>query len=185
MKIGYARVSTADQNLDGQLDALKQAGCEQVYDEVASGGKTDRPVLNDVITRLRSGDCLIVTKLDRVARSLPHLITLMAEFKDQGIAFQSLTEDINTQTPGGKLLFHIMGAIAEFERDLIRERTMTGLNAARSRGRIGGRPRVMTDDKVDAAKKLLTAGTPSKQVAEMLGVSVPTLYRWVPGSVRG
>ena len=134
--------------------------------------------------RSNSDDVLTVYKLDRVARSLPHLIEIMADLNVRAIGFQSLTEDINTSTPGGKLLFHIMGAISEFERDLIRERTQTGLKAARAKGRIGGRPRQMTDDKINAVRELLAAGTPVKDAAAAVGVSVPTLYRWMPGASR-
>lgn len=186
MKIGYARVSTDGQTVDAQIDALKNAGCEKVFTEVASGAKRDRLVLKEVMAYLRSNsdDILTVYKLDRVARSLPHLIEIMADLNERKIGFQSLTEDINTSTPGGKLLFHIMGAISEFERDLIRERTQTGLKAARAKGRIGGRPRQMTDDKINAVRELLASGTPVKDAAAAVGVSVPTVYRWLPGASR-
>ncbi len=186
MKIGYARISTDTQTHDAQIAALKAAGCENVYTETASGAKRDRPVLAEVMEYLRpnADDTLVVYKLDRVARSLPHLIEIMADLNARAIGFQSLTEDINTSTPGGKLLFHIMGAISEFERDLIRERTQTGLKAARAKGRIGGRPRQMTDDKINAVRELLASGTPVKDAAAAVGVSVPTLYRWLPGASR-
>jgi len=186
MKIGYARISTDTQTHDAQIAALKAAGCEKVYTETASGAKRDRPVLAEVMEYLRpnADDTLVVYKLDRVARSLPHLIEIMADLNARAIGFQSLTEDINTSTPGGKLLFHIMGAISEFERDLIRERTQTGLKAARAKGRIGGRPRQMTDDKINAVRELLASGTPVKDAAAAVGVSVPTLYRWLPGASR-
>lgn len=184
MKIGYARVSTADQSLDAQTDALKAAGCEKLFVETASGARADRKVLAEALDFLRPGDVLVVFKLDRVARSLPHLLEIMEELRRREIGFQSLTEEINTTTPGGRLVFHVMAAIAEFERDLIRERTMHGLRAARERGRIGGRPRVMTDEKLQAARKLLDDGTPAREVARMLSVSVPTLYRWIPAAER-
>lgn len=186
MKIGYARVSTDGQTVDAQIDALNGAGCEKIFIEVASGAKRDRTVLKEAMAYLRpnSQDVLTVYKLDRVARSLPHLIEIMNDLSASDIGFQSLTEDINTSTPGGKLLFHIMGAIAEFERDLIRERTQFGLKAARAKGRIGGRPRQMTDDKINAVRELLTSGTLVKDAAAAVGVSVPTLYRWLPGSER-
>jgi DNA invertase Pin-like site-specific DNA recombinase len=186
MKIGYARISTDGQTVDAQIDALTDAGCEKIFTEVASGAKRDRPVLQEVMAYLRptSLDVLTVYKLDRVARSLPHLIDIMNDLNEREIGFQSLTEDINTSTPGGKLLFHIMGAISEFERDLIRERTQAGLKAARAKGRIGGRPRRMTDDKINAVRELLAAGTPVKDAAAAVGVSVPTLYRWLPGAAR-
>ncbi len=186
MKIGYARISTDSQTVDAQLDALRNAGCEKVFTEVASGARRDRPVLEEAMSYLRpnSDDCLVVYKLDRIARSLPHLIEIMNDLSNGEIGFQSLTEDINTSTPGGKLLFHIMGAIAEFERDLIRERTQSGLKAARAKGRIGGRPRQMTEDKIKAVRELLASGTPVKDAAAAVGVSVPTLYRWLPGASR-
>lgn len=186
VKVGYARISTDGQIVDAQIDALKGAGCEKIFTEVASGAKRDRPVLQEAMAYLRptSQDVLTVYKLDRVARSLPHLIDIMNDLNEREIGFQSLTEDINTSTPGGKLLFHIMGAISEFERDLIRERTQAGLKAARAKGRIGGRPRQMTDDKIDAVRELLASGTPVKDAAAAVGVSVPTLYRWLPGAER-
>ena len=184
MKIGYARVSTQDQNLSAQLDALTQAGCNRVYEETASGARSDRPVLAEVMRTLRGGDTLMVFKLDRIARSLPHLLEIMETLNQTGAGFRSLTEEINTTTPGGRLVFHVMAAISEFERDLIRERTAAGLKAAKARGRIGGRPRKMTGEKIRAAEKLLSSGTPVRDVAEMLSVSVPTLYRWCPGSAR-
>lgn len=184
MKVGYARVSTTDQSTEAQVAALKHAGCEKVYEEVASGAKADRRVLADVLEYLRDDDILVVFKLDRCARSLPHLLEIMEQLKTKGVGFQSLTEEINTITPGGKLLFHLMAAIAEFERDLILERTMAGLKAARAKGRTGGRPRRMTDDKINAARTLLDSGTPVKDVAAAVGVSIPTLYRYLPGSAR-
>ncbi len=184
MKIGYARVSTQDQNLAAQLDALTQAECDRVYEETASGARSDRPVLAEVMRTLRDGDTLVVSKLDRIARSLPHLLEIMETLNQTGAGFRSLTEEINTTTPGGRLVFHVMAAISEFERDLIRERTAAGLKAAKARGRIGGRPRKMTGEKIRAAEKLLSSGTPVRDVAEMLSVSVPTLYRWCPGSAR-
>lgn len=184
MKVGYARVSTTDQSVDAQVEMLKAAGCDRIFEETASGAKSDRPILKGTIDFMRSGDVLVVYKLDRVARSLPHLISLMDQLKQSEIGFQSLSEDINTTSAGGKLLFHIMGAIAEFERDMIRERTQAGLRAAKQKGRTGGRPRQMTDDKVKAARRLLDDGTPVRDVASLLAVSVPTIYRWLPGSGR-
>ena len=139
MRIGYARVSTTEQNLDLQRDALKRAGCEKIIEDTASGGKVQRPGLERVHDTLRSGDVLAVWRLDRLGRSLKHLIELMAELEAERIGFQSVTESIDTTTPGGKLVFHIFGALAEFERNLIRERTYAGLAAARARGRKGGR----------------------------------------------
>lgn len=184
MQIGYARVSTRDQNLSAQLDALTRAGCIRVYEEKASGVRSDRPVLAEVMRTLRDGDTLVVFKLDRVARSLPHLLETMDTLNQTGVGFRSLTEDINTTTPGGRLVFHVMAAISEFEREIIRERTAAGLKAAKARGRTGGRPRKMTAEKIKAAEKLLSTGTPVRDVAAMFNVSVPTLYRWCPGSAR-
>lgn len=184
MKVGYARISTGGQNLEGQLDALQAAGCERVFEETASGTRSDRPVLAQALEFVREGDVLVTYRLDRIARSLPHLITIMDELSQRGVEFRSLTENLDTNSPGGRLIFHIFGAISNFEVDLIRERTRTGLDAARKRGRVGGRPRRMTDDKVRAAKKLLADGTPVKEVANSLGVSVPTLFRWCPASDR-
>jgi len=180
MLIGYARVSTKSQNLDAQLDALVAAGCERVFEEVASGARTDRPVLADAIEYARTGDTIVCMKLDRVARSLSHLTGLMTMLEDRQIGFRSLTEDLDTTSSGGRLVFHIFGALAQWERDLIRERTKSGLDAARRRGRIGGRPRSMTDDKLNAARKLLESGTPARDVASAIGVSLPTLYRHLP-----
>ncbi len=184
MKVGYARISTDGQSLDAQIGALRAAGCDKVYSEVGSGARSDREVLAKVLDFLRPSDVLVAYKLDRVARSLPHLIEIMDRLNRSEIGFQSLTEEINTTTPGGRLVFHVMAAISEFERDLIRERTAAGLQAARAKGRIGGRPRKMTPDKVEAAKELLATGKAVRDVALMFGISVPTLYRWCPGAAR-
>lgn len=186
MKIGYARISTDTQTHDAQIAALKAAGCEKIYTEIASGAKRDRPVLAEVMEYLRpnADDTLVVYKLDRVARSLPHLIEIMERLKANGVEFQSVTEAIDTNTPGGRLLFHVVAAIAEFERDLIRERTQAGLKAARAKGRVGGRPRQMTEEKINAVRELLSSGTAVKDAAAAVGVSVPTLYRWLPGKGR-
>ena len=177
MLIGYARVSTRDQSLDGQLDALHRAGCERVFSEVASGARDDRPVLQEALAYARPGDVLVSLKLDRVARSLQYLTGLVADLNHRRVGLKSLTEEIDTSSPGGKLVFHIFGAIAEFERDLIRERTRVGLDAARKRGRVGGRPVKMTPAKLEAARKLLQSGTSVREIADSLGVSVPTVYR--------
>ncbi len=186
MNIGYARISTDTQTHDAQLAALKAAGCEKIFTETASGAKKDRPVLADTLAYLRphSDDKLVVYKLDRVARSLPHLIEIMDQLNRDGIEFQSLSEAIDTKTPGGRLLFHVMGAISAFERDLIVERTQAGLRAARAKGRVGGRPKKMTEDKVAAVRELLANGTAVRDAAAAVGVSVPTLYRWLPGAQR-
>jgi len=186
MKVGYCRISTDSQSLDSQIDALKSVGCDKIFTEVASGAKRDRPVLAEVMAYLRtnSNDTLVVYKLDRVARSLPHLIEVMERLRAGQIEFQSVTEAIDTNSSGGRLLFHMMAAIAEFERDLIQERTQAGLKAAKAKGRIGGRPRRMTEDKIMAVRELLATGTAVKDAAAVVGVSVPTLYRWLPSTSR-
>src|SRR5580765_3704636 len=179
MDIGYARVSTGEQALDLQLDALKAAGCGKVYQETASGAKADRPVLEDVVSYLRAGDTLVVWRLDRLGRSLQHLIEVVALLAERGIGFKSLTEQIDTTTPGGKLIFHVFGALAEFERDLIRERTHAGLAAARAQGRTGGRPTVWTPAKLrELARTLYEGGqTDIATICATLGISRATLYR--------
>src|SRR5919202_3150912 len=145
MLIGYARVSTDDQNLDLQRDALEKAGCELIFDDMVSGTKACRPGLEQALSHLRRGDTLVVWRLDRLGRSLRHLIDTVTELQDKGIEFKSLQESIDTSTSGGKLVFHIFGALAEFERKIIRERTQAGLQAARARGKAGGRPKALTD----------------------------------------
>lgn len=177
MLIGYARVSTKDQVLDAQMDTLRDAGCERVFHEFASGARADRPILNEALDFVRSGDVIVVTKLDRIARSLSHLTALSATMESRGVGFRSLGENLDTTSAGGRLVFNLFGALAEWERDLIRERTRAGLDAARRRGRVGGRPRKMTPDKTAAAKSLLASGRPAADVAAALEVSVATLYR--------
>ncbi len=179
MDIGYARVSTGEQILDLQLDALSKAGCGKVFTETASGAKADRPILEDVLAYLRPGDTLIVWRLDRLGRSLQHLIETVASLRDRGIGFRSLTEQIDTTTPGGKLIFHVFGALAEFERDLIQERTHAGLAAARARGRTGGRPKKLTNPKQLALAQALYDGDQSDvaTICQTLGISRATLYR--------
>jgi DNA invertase Pin-like site-specific DNA recombinase len=175
--LGYARVSTLEQDAALQHDALKAAGCFRSWTDTASGSLTDRPELGAVMDALRPGDTLVVWRLDRLGRSLPHLIETVRGLAERGIGFRSLQEAIDTTTPGGRLVFHIFGSLAEFERDLIRERTMAGLAAARRRGRVGGRPTVMTVAKTKQAQRMVTAGTPLTEVADVLGVSRTTLYR--------
>lgn len=182
MRVGYARVSSSDQNLDLQRDALAKAGCERIFEDQASGSRADRPGLAEAIEFARKADVLVVWKLDRLGRSLPHLIEVVASLEKRGVGFRSLTESIDTTTSGGKLIFNIFASLADFERALIRERTNAGLKAARARGRIGGRPRAMTDEKVAAARRLLRDGTTPRDVAKVVGVSVPTLYRWLPAA---
>ena len=182
--IGYARVSTDEQNLALQLDALKNAGCARVFSDKLGGATTDRPGLNDVLSHLRSGDALTVWKLDRLGRSVKGLVDLVNQLETRGVHFQSLTEGINTRTAAGRFFFHVMASLAQMERELVVERTRVGLAAARRFGRVGGRKRRMTEGKVRAARKLLGDGTPPREVATSLGVSVPTLYRWLPASER-
>jgi DNA invertase Pin-like site-specific DNA recombinase len=182
MLVGYARVSTQDQNPALQLDALAAAGCERVFVEKASGARRDRPELKAALDYLRKGDSLVVWKLDRLARSLKQLIETV-EFLDQRrIGFRSLTESINTTSAGGKLVFHIFGSLAEFERAITRERTRAGLEAARGRGRIGGRPPALNVKDVAAAKAMLAdPNLTVEDVAKRLKVAPSTLYRHLPG----
>ena len=180
MNIGYARVSTQDQNLDLQNDALKAAGCEKIYTDKMSGAKTDRPGLDEILGFIRKGDTLVVWKLDRLGRSLKHLIQVMNQLEEKGIFFKSVQESLDTSTPGGKLIFHVFGALAEFERDIIRERTLAGLAAARARGRVGGRPRKLSKKQVEMARNLMNdVSIPIGEICQTLGVSKATLYRYV------
>src|SRR5712691_7487199 len=183
MLIGYARVSTNEQNLDLQQDALKKAGvsAKNLYTDKITGTKSERPGLTQAISHLRQGDTLVVWRLDRLGRSLKHLIETVTSLKQQGVAFKSITDNIDTATATGQLVFHIFGALAEFERNLITERTMAGLEAARSRGRKGGRPRLKsTAGKVAMAKKLYRDRTISiPEICKTLNISKATLYRWV------
>lgn len=180
MLIGYARVSTYEQNLDLQLDALQKEGCEKIYTDKASGAKDDRLGLAEAIEFLREGDTLVVWKLDRLGRSLRHLIEVVNDLHKHGRLFKSLQENIDTASSGGKLIFHIFGALAEFERDVIRERTLAGLQAARERGRVGGRPRALDDKQVAMARSLLEQnGHSVGEVCRALGVSRSTLYRYL------
>lgn len=183
MLVGYARVSTEDQNPALQLDALKVIGCEKVFVEKASGAQRDRPEMNAALDYMRTGDTLVVWKLDRLARSMKQLIETVEMLEGQGIGFRSLTEAIDTTTAGGKLIFHIFGALAEFERSIIRERTRAGLDAARARGRRGGRPPKLTDKDLTAARAMLgEASITVEEVAKRLGVSPATLYRHLPAA---
>src|SRR5918998_1152186 len=178
MLIGYARVSTHDQTLNLQRDALAKAGCNKIFTDTASGAKAERKGLEEALNYVRKGDTLAVWRLDRLGRSLPHLITTLTGLEERGIGFKSLTENIDTTTSGGKLIFHIFGALAEFERNLIRERTNAGLIAARARGRIGGRPKALTSRQVRIAQSLYD--DPKNSIAEIcrtLKISKTTLYR--------
>ena len=182
-KIGYARVSTLDQNLALQQDALKEAGCEKIYIEQMSGAVTDRPALLEALQYARSGDTLIVWKLDRLARSMKQLIETVEKLRLRSIGFRSLTEAIDTTTAQGVLVFHMFSALAEFERQLIRERTRAGLAAAKRAGRTGGRPSKLTEDDLDVARTLLAnPDITVTDVADRLGVAPATLYRYMPAA---
>ncbi len=182
MLIGYARVSTQDQNLALQRDALRKARCEKIYEDSLSAVRLERPGLTQALDALRAGDSLVVWKLDRLGRSVKSLIDLVGELSRRDIEFKSLTDSIDTATPAGRFFFHVMASLAQMERELIVERTRAGLQAARNHGRTGGRKRRMTESKIAAAKRLLAGGVSPKEVARNLGVSVPTLYRWIPAS---
>ena len=184
MLIGYARVSTQDQNLDLQIEALAKAGCKKVFDDKISGSRAERPGLAKAMEMLRDGDTLVVWKLDRLGRSVKNLVDLIGELHKQGVQFKSLTDAIDTGTPSGRFFFHVMASLAEMERELTVERTRAGLEVARQLGRKGGRKRQMTDSKIESAKKLLANGVPHRDVAKNLGVPVPTLYRWIPASAN-
>jgi DNA invertase Pin-like site-specific DNA recombinase len=178
MLIGYARVSTHDQTLNLQQDALEKAGCTKIFTDTASGAKTERKGLEEALNYVRKGDTLVVWRLDRLGRSLKHLIETIQQLDSRHIGFKSLTENIDTTTSGGKLIFHIFGALAEFERNLIRERTTAGLKAARARGRKGGRPKALRDKRVSVAQALYNNKQNSiAEICQTLKVSKATLYR--------
>lgn len=181
MKIGYIRVSKHEQQEALQRDALREADCENYFSDVMTGSKFERKGLEQLLAFVRSGDTVIVWKLDRLGRSLKDLIETLNLLKDRGVDFISLTEHIDTTTPGGKLIFHLMGALAEFERDLIRERTNAGLAAARARGRVGGRPKKLaTNGKVALAQRLFADKKHAiDDICSTLGISRSTLYRYV------
>src|SRR5437762_1180515 len=183
MLVGYARVSTNEQILDLQKDALEKIGCTKIYSDVVSGAKAERKGLQEAMEYVREGDTLVVWRLDRLGRSLKHLIETITKLNNRKIGFKSITENIDTTTSGGKLVFHIFGALAEFERDIIRERTNAGLTAARARGRLGGRPKANSLDtpkKVTLAKHLYhDTTTPIDAICKQFGVTRPTLYRYV------
>jgi DNA invertase Pin-like site-specific DNA recombinase len=180
MLIGYARVSTEDQNLNLQRDALQKAGCEQIFTDHISGTKATRPGLTDALSHLRAGDTLVVWRLDRLGRSLRHLIDTVTDLQERGIGFKSLTENIDTTTSGGKLVFHIFGALAEFEREIIRERTLAGLQAARARGKKGGRRKALTPTQVQLLNTMAADKTTAvTDICHTLGISRKTYYRYV------
>lgn len=178
MLIGYARVSTGDQTLDLQTDALTTAGCDRIFTDTTSGAKAERPGLAQALEYVRQGDTLVVWRLDRLGRSLQHLIATVTELEGRGIGFRSLTEAIDTTTPGGKLIFHIFGALAEFEREIIRERTNAGLAAARARGRHGGRPSKLTPKQKELARRMhADTANDVSTICQTLNISKSTLYR--------
>jgi DNA invertase Pin-like site-specific DNA recombinase len=181
MLIGYARVSTSDQNPELQTDALTKAGCERIYtDSGVSGSKISRPELDKALDHVREGDCIVVWKLDRLGRSLTHLVGLVGELERRGVQFKSLQETIDTSTPGGKLVFHVFCSLAEFERDLIKERTNAGLTAARARGRVGGRPPSLTTEQVKMGKALaMNRDISVTEICKQLGCSRTTYYRQI------
>ncbi len=183
MYVGYARVSTQDQTLDLQKDALEKIGCTKIFTDTASGAQTDRPGLDQALSFLRPGDTLVVWRLDRLGRTLKHLIETVNKLRDKHIGFKSLTESIDTTTSNGRLIFNIFGALAEFERDLIRERTKAGLQAARARGRVGGRPKahtLNTPKKVAMAQSLYdNKNNTIDEICKTLNISRATLYRYI------
>jgi DNA invertase Pin-like site-specific DNA recombinase len=184
MLIGYARVSTDEQSLDLQLDALKAAGCKRIFTDKVSTTKADHPGLADALSHLRHADVLVIWKLDRLGRTVKGLVDFVADLHGRKIQFRSLTDGIDTTTPAGRFFFHVMASLAQMERELLAERTRAGLDAARRRGRVGGRKRRMTPGKVESARKLLRGGMAPREVAQSLSVSIPTLYRWLPASSR-
>ena len=181
MKIGYARVSTKDQNLNLQTDALEKAGCKKIYSEQVSGAKIDREKLDELIKQVHKGDIIVVWKLDRLGRSLRDLVNLISKFQDMDVGFKSLQDSIDTTTPTGKLTFHLFAALAEFERDIISERTKAGLKSARARGRLGGSPKGLSkqaQNKSRLAESLYKEKELSiKEICDYLSISKPTLYR--------
>jgi len=180
MLIGYARVSTHDQNLVLQNDSLKEAGCEKIFSDQVSGTKDSRPGLSRAMDTLRKGDTLIVWKLDRLGRSLSHLVEFINDLKNKEIGFKSLQENIDTTSGVGKLVFHMFAALAEFEKDLIRERTMAGLSSARARGKLGGRPKILDDKKIALAKTMHKNKEISvKEICKTLNIGKTTFYRYI------
>ena len=176
--LGYARVSTTDQDATLQVDALNQAGCYRIFTDTASGSLHHRPELDKLLDQLRPGDILVVWRLDRLGRSIRHLIDQLQILAERGVGFRSLQETIDTTSPGGRLVFHLFAALAEFERDLIRERTNAGLAAARARGRTGGRPSSLSADQVKAARRMYDQNDMTvAQIGDVLGVSRTTIYR--------
>jgi DNA invertase Pin-like site-specific DNA recombinase len=180
MRVGYARVSRQDQRLESQRDALSADGCERIFEEKVSSREAERRALREAFEYCREGDVLVVARLDRLGRSLRELIDLVGELEGRGVGFRSLKESLDTTTAGGRLIFHVFGALAEFEREIIRERTMAGLESAKARGRRGGRPRALDEGKATLARKLKDESNHSvEEICEMLGVGRSTLYRYL------
>ncbi len=183
MKVGYARVSTKNQNLDLQIDALNKSGCKKIYQDIASGARTERPGLNEMINNIRSDDVLVIWKLDRLGRSLNHLIGLVNGLIEKKIGLQSLNDPIDTTTPQGRLSFNLFASLAEFERDLIQERTQAGLSAARARGRMGGRPKGLpkkAEATACAAETLYKEGVLTvDEISKKLGIAKSTFYSYL------
>lgn len=184
MLVGYARVSKEDQYLNLQINALKEMKCERIFEDKASGTKSNRPGLENALSHLREGDTLVVWKLDRLGRAVKGLVDLIIKLDTKKVQFKSITDGIDTTTTAGRFFFHMMASLAQMERDLIAERTKAGLDAARRLGRVGGRKRKMTKGKIEAAKELFKKQIPPKDIAKTLNMSVPTLYRWLPASDR-
>lgn len=184
MKIGYGRVSTPDQKIDLQIDALEKEGCDKIFTDVSSGAKTKRPGLDEALSYLRKGDMLVVWKLDRLGRTVIQLIKQIKEFEDEGIEFKSLQESIDTTSAMGKFIFHVLSAITEMERGMMLERTHAGLQAARDRGKFGGRKRVITPAKAKKCYKLQQMGNSIEDIAAMMKCSKPTVYKHVAEVTR-
>ena len=179
MLIGYARVSTHDQNLDLQQDALQKAGCNKIFVDEVSGTKAARPGLQQAMDHLREGDVLVVWRLDRLGRSLRNLLDLVAQLEEKKVGFRSLQESMDTSSSGGKLIFHIFGSLAEFERNLIRDRTNAGLAAARARGRKGGRPQKLSENQQQMVVRAWREGTPVPDILKAANISKSTLYSYI------
>ncbi len=176
-RLGYGRVSTSDQNPDSQRDALNKAGIDQIFLDTFTGTKANRPELNRMKDQLRAGDTIVITRLDRLGRSTKDLLNLVSDLKDQGVNLEVIEQNINTSTPEGKLFFTLVASFAEFEREIMRARTIDGLASARARGRVGGRKPAMSPAKIATAKQMYSEGKYVKDIAEVLGVSRPTIYR--------
>jgi len=177
--VGYARCSTADQKLDSQIDALKVAGCKKIFDDKASGKSTDRPGFHKALAYLREGDTLVVYKLDRLSRSTKDMLQIAEQLKEHGVHLKSLSDEIDTSTPHGSFFFTVCAAFAQLEREMIVSRTRAGLNAAKARGKVGGRPELVTKEKAVMAKELLVKGMSTKEVCGVLGLTKATMYRGI------